>query len=253
MLWSCCMKYQCMVGFNMFVCICCCPQLDLFRQTSRQTECWKHTLSLKCNVGIMTWKYFPYYSIFTGGNRAKLPSSRWHRRGRSLREVFACSRFFATTDLSQICSRVTRENGTPCAKTTDSYAVSFPYNSLRQIHHETTVGEKPADGSLTADHRMTTVAYTTSLSFRCKVYHTSTFLCCKIWERSVAAKKREQAKTSRSERPRRRHLDNGSFVWVAPSDFSQRASCCADRWVSSDLRRQMATDDIFTEISHFWR
>ena len=44
--------------------------------------------------------------IFTGGNRAKLPSSRWRRSGRSLREVFACSRLFATTDLSQICNRV---------------------------------------------------------------------------------------------------------------------------------------------------
>ena len=45
--------------------------------------------------------------IFTGGNRTKLPSSRWRRRGRSLREVFACSCFFATTDLSQIYNRET--------------------------------------------------------------------------------------------------------------------------------------------------
>ena len=35
----------------------------------------------------------------TGGNRAKLPSSRWRQRGRSLREVFACSRLFATEAL----------------------------------------------------------------------------------------------------------------------------------------------------------
>ena len=63
----------------------------------------------------------PYNTIFTGGNRAKLPSSRWRRRGRSLREVFACLRLFATTDLSQICNRVTRGHGTPCTKTTDSY------------------------------------------------------------------------------------------------------------------------------------
>ena len=41
----------------------------------------------------------------TGGNRTKLPSSRWRRRGRSLREIFACSCFFATNDLSQICNR----------------------------------------------------------------------------------------------------------------------------------------------------
>ena len=80
---------------------------------------------------------------YTGGNRAKLPSSRWRRRGRSLREVFASSRLFATTDLSQICNRVTRGHGTPCTKTTDSYPFSFLYNNLRKIRRETTVGEKP--------------------------------------------------------------------------------------------------------------
>ena len=37
-----------------------------------------------------------------------------------------------------------------------------------------------------------------------------------IWERSVVAKKREQAKTSRSERPRRCHLDDGSFARLPP-------------------------------------
>ena len=79
----------------------------------------------------------------TGGNRAKLPSSRWRRRGRSLREVFACSRLFATIDLSQICNRVTRGHGTPCTKTTDAYPFSFLYNNLRKIRRETTVGEKP--------------------------------------------------------------------------------------------------------------
>ena len=36
----------------------------------------------------------------------------------------------------------------------------------------------------------------------------------------MVAKKHEQAKTSRSERPRRRHLDDGSFVWLPP------VSCC---------------------------
>ena len=60
------------------------------------------------------------YSTVTGGNRTKLPSSRWRRRGRSLREVFACSCFFATTDLSQIYNRETRRHGTPCTKTIDS-------------------------------------------------------------------------------------------------------------------------------------
>ena len=82
-------------------------------------------------------------SNFTGGNRAKLPSSRWRRRGRSLREVFACSRLFATSDLSQICNRVTRGHGTPCTKTTDAYPLSFLYNNPRKIRRETTVGEKP--------------------------------------------------------------------------------------------------------------
>ena len=66
-----------------------------------------------------------FSSLITGGNRAKLPSSRWHRRGRSLREVFACSRLFATTHLSQICYRETRRHGTPCIKMTDSYLFSF--------------------------------------------------------------------------------------------------------------------------------
>ena len=61
----------------------------------------------------------------TGGTRAKLPSSRWRRRGRSLREVFACSHPFATTDLSQICNRVTRGHRASCTKTTDSNPFSF--------------------------------------------------------------------------------------------------------------------------------
>ena len=66
-------------------------------------------------------KLFSSTANFTGGNRAKLPSSRWRRRGRSLREVFACSRLFATTDFSQICYRVARGHCTPCTKTADSY------------------------------------------------------------------------------------------------------------------------------------
>ena len=37
-----------------------------------------------------------------------------------------------------------------------------------------------------------------------------------VWERSVVAIKPEQAKTSPSERPRRRHLDDGSFVRLPP-------------------------------------
>ena len=37
-----------------------------------------------------------------------------------------------------------------------------------------------------------------------------------IWERSVVAKRREQAKTSQSERPRRRHLDDVSFARLPP-------------------------------------
>ena len=76
----------------------------------------------------------------TGGNRAKLPSPRWCRRGRSLREVFACSRLFATTDLSQIYNREARRHGTPCTKTTDSYPFSFLYNNPRKIRRETTLG-----------------------------------------------------------------------------------------------------------------
>ena len=60
---------------------------------------------------------------------------------RSLREVFACSCFFVTTDLSQIYNRETRGHGTPCTKTTDSYLFSFLYNNPRKIRRETTVGK----------------------------------------------------------------------------------------------------------------
>ena len=81
------------------------------------------------------------FSPVTGGNRTKLPSSRWRRRGRSLREVFACSCFFATTDLSQIYHRETWRHGTPCTKTTDSCLFWFLYNNPRKIRRETTVGK----------------------------------------------------------------------------------------------------------------
>ena len=36
----------------------------------------------------------------------------------------------------------------------------------------------------------------------------------------MVAKRREQAKTSRSERPRRRHLDDGSFARLPPVMFT---------------------------------
>ena len=90
---------------------------------------------------VIKWKHFLRYWPFTGGNRTKLPSSRWRRRGRSLREVFACSCFFATTDLSQIYNRETRRHGTPCTKSTNSYLFSFLYNNPRKIRRETTVGK----------------------------------------------------------------------------------------------------------------
>ena len=79
--------------------------------------------------------------LHTGGNSTKLPSSRWRRRGRSLWEVFACSCFSVTTDLSQIYNRETRRHGTHCIKTTDSYLFSFLYNNPRKIRRETTVGK----------------------------------------------------------------------------------------------------------------
>ena len=82
-----------------------------------------------------------YLRISTGGNRTKLPSSRWRRRGRSLREVFACLCFLATTDLSQIYNRDTRRHESPCTKTTDSYLFSLLYNDPRKIRRETTVGK----------------------------------------------------------------------------------------------------------------
>ena len=80
---------------------------------------WRITPLVTTNIVINGSPYI------TWGNRAKLPSSRWRRRGRSLREVFACSRLYATTDLSQICNRVTRWHGTSCSKTTNLYPFRF--------------------------------------------------------------------------------------------------------------------------------
>ena len=93
------------------------------------------------NVIVPQLYMFRQYISVTEGNRMKLPSSRWRRRGRSLREVFACSCFFATTDLSQNYNRETRRHGTPCTKATDSYLFSFLYNDPRKIRRETTVGK----------------------------------------------------------------------------------------------------------------
>ena len=105
---------------------------------------WRHhVITMKTMIEFMRRNSLAKGVICTGGNRAKLPSSIWRRRGRSLREVFACSRLFATTDLSQICNRVTRGHGTPWTKATESYPFSFLYNNLRKIRRETTVGEKP--------------------------------------------------------------------------------------------------------------
>ena len=87
------------------------------------------------------WSIDNSHEFFTGGNRAMLPSSRWRRRGRSLRKVFACSCFFATTDISPIYNRETRRHGTPCTKTSDSYLFSLLYNNPRKIRRETTVGK----------------------------------------------------------------------------------------------------------------
>ena len=82
-------------------------------------------MPIKVRLILETCRHVYTCFIFTGGNRTKLPSSRWRRRGRSLREVFACSRLFATTDLSQIYNREARRHGTPCTKTTDSYPFSW--------------------------------------------------------------------------------------------------------------------------------
>ena len=98
----------------------------------------------------------------TGGNRTKLPSSRWRRRGRSLREVFACSCFFATTDLSQIYNRETWRYGTPCTKTSDSYIFSFLYNNPRKIRRETTVGKFVRNNGRRQLDWVTTVAWGTT-------------------------------------------------------------------------------------------
>ena len=113
---------------------------------ARYRECTM--LSTRARNAFHTWQQMIRFSgmkyrhtQYTGGNRTKLPSSRWRRRGRSLREVFACSCFFATTDLSQIYNRETRRHGTPCTKTTDSYLFSFLYNDPRKIRRETTVGK----------------------------------------------------------------------------------------------------------------
>ena len=52
-------------------------------------------------------------TVFTGGNWAKLSSSRCHRRGRSLREVFANVPLFGITDISEVCNQKTKGHCTP--------------------------------------------------------------------------------------------------------------------------------------------
>ena len=106
--------------------------LLIYRGLFSPSNSWKTPIDRPLGRGMV---------VFTGGNRTKLPSPRWRRRGRSLREVFACSCFFATTDLAQICNRETRRYGTSCTKTTDSYLFSFLYNDPRKIRRETTVGK----------------------------------------------------------------------------------------------------------------
>ena len=101
-------------------------------------------LSLYNWIDLYSKELIRCYSLrlqYTGGNHTKLPSSRWRRRGRSLREVFACLYFCTATDLSQIYNRETRRYGSPCTKMTDSYPFSFLYNNPRKIRRETTVGK----------------------------------------------------------------------------------------------------------------
>ena len=81
---------------------------------------------------------------------------------RSLREVFACSRLFATTDLSQIYNREAHRHGTPCTKTTDSYLFSFLYNNPRKIRRETTVGKFVPNNGRRYLNWVTTVAWCTT-------------------------------------------------------------------------------------------
>ena len=80
---------------SMFVCF-------LSLQLSTPRKCFHPRTFLKNELDLFPWTSFIAYlhTIHSnGGNRTKLPSSRWRRRGSSLREVFACSCFFATTDL----------------------------------------------------------------------------------------------------------------------------------------------------------
>ena len=80
---------------------------------------------------------------YTLGATAQSYRRQWRRRrGRSLREVFACSRLFATTDLSQICNSVTQGHGTPSAKTQTRTLSRFCKIISKKFRRETTVGER---------------------------------------------------------------------------------------------------------------
>ena len=82
-----------------------------------------------------------FLAMFTGGNRAKLPSSRWHRRGRLIQEVFRqllplCNRRYLS-NLQQ------RNMGTWYTLLQNDIFVlsSFLYNNIWKIRRETTVGK----------------------------------------------------------------------------------------------------------------
>ena len=67
------------------------------------------------------------------GDRAKLPSSRWRWRDRSLWEVFACLCFFVTTDLSNLQQRnLMPANGHICPGKAQraSNAKMFPFDDV---------------------------------------------------------------------------------------------------------------------------
>ena len=85
---------------------------------------------------------------------------------------------------------------------------------LRQICLPSSRGESFGD-------HCTKAGTDTSLSLWCKVYHASVFICCKFERDRWSQISTSRQKNSRSERPRRCHLDDGRFVRLPPVCFGQ--------------------------------
>ena len=78
-------------------------------------------------------KFYPilsYLGSYHWGNEKKLPPSRWHRRGRSLQEVFANAHFLVTIDLCKIYNKGRWGHGTPRTEMADRCASCVLFKPL---------------------------------------------------------------------------------------------------------------------------